>query len=163
MSELNIHGEMFLGVGRIFYDIFRKLEGELVLDPLNETDIYCLHYGFVPRNNKCLCKFVESWNNHQLSSEHNLTPYQLFVTGSSEWPTDPVRDLSQVPIPAHIRVTDAVPVPCSSFRPCPILLSVLEQFITPRNFELSIDFGVDTYRQILSFVGTRVISCTICS
>ena len=33
-----------------FYDIFYSLE-EAALDPLNETDIFCLQYVFLPRIN----------------------------------------------------------------------------------------------------------------
>ena len=53
MERWQIDGEMFLDVwDEIFYDIFHTLEGEHALDPLNETDIYCLHYTFVPRINR---------------------------------------------------------------------------------------------------------------
>lgn len=41
--------DVFRCVGKLFYDVFYALEREEVLDPLNETDIYCLHYVFVAR------------------------------------------------------------------------------------------------------------------
>ena len=63
-----------------FADTFRSLESG-VLDPLNEVDLWCLHYIFSPRINKCLSEFKESWNNHALSSEGSKTPYQLFFEG----------------------------------------------------------------------------------
>ena len=76
--------DVFRCVAKFFYDVFYALEEEEALDPLNDTDIYCLHYVFVPKINKCLHDFVECWNNHRLSSEHSLTPYQLFLIGRPE-------------------------------------------------------------------------------
>ena len=55
-----------------YYELFYTLEEEQALNPLNETDIYCLHYIFLPRINKHL---EESWNHHSLSTERNQTSY----------------------------------------------------------------------------------------
>jgi len=68
-------------VGSVFSEIFYSLESEGMLDSLNETDLYCLHFVFLPRLNKCLEEFCESWNQHNLSSEGNLSPCQLFFEG----------------------------------------------------------------------------------
>ena len=62
----------------VFSDIFQSLERGGTLDPTNEVDLYCLHHVFLPRINKSLAEFQESWNNHALSSEGRMTPYQLF-------------------------------------------------------------------------------------
>lgn len=43
--------------------------------------IYCLHYIFLTRINKYINEFKETWNNHSLSSEGNMSPYQLFAEG----------------------------------------------------------------------------------
>ena len=61
-----------------FSELFRELEREGILDPLNDVDLYCLHHIFLPRINRCLGEFCESWNNHGLSTASNLTPNQLF-------------------------------------------------------------------------------------
>ena len=66
-----------------FIDTFKALETRGVLDPLNEVDIFCLHYVFLPRINKCLVDFQGSWNCHSLSTEGNMSPLQLFVEGLS--------------------------------------------------------------------------------
>lgn len=42
-----------------FAETFRTLESERVLDPLNEVDLFCLHYCFHQRINKCLESFSE--------------------------------------------------------------------------------------------------------
>ena len=54
--------------GIIYQDLFTQLEDEGFLDPLNETDLYCLHFIFLPRINSMLRSFQESWNNHSLST-----------------------------------------------------------------------------------------------
>ena len=54
--------DVFRCVGTVFYAIFKQLEEEEKLDPLNEIDIilYCLHRVFLPRINATLDAFVES-------------------------------------------------------------------------------------------------------
>ena len=60
----HLWSDVFRCVGKLFYEVFYRFEDEEALDPLNETDIFCLHYVFVPIN-KCLKEFVECWNNHR--------------------------------------------------------------------------------------------------
>ena len=71
--------DVYCCVGVIFYETFYHLEDKGSLNPLNEVDLLCLHYVFLPRINKTLQEFTECWNNHKFSSEHNLTPNQLFI------------------------------------------------------------------------------------
>ena len=59
---------------------FYSLESEGVLDPLNDTDLFCLHYVYIARINRNLAEFVAAHNNHPLSTEHNNSPAQLFWT-----------------------------------------------------------------------------------
>ena len=153
--------DVFRCVGILFYDVLYALEQEEVLDPLNETDIFCAHCVFLPRINRCLQQFAECWNNHRLSSEHNQTHYQLFVTGSIGRPSDSSRDHSVVQIPSHIRVLDAVSVPRSTFQPCQILQVMMEQFIDP--FNPSSDLGVSAYKQCVALVGTHMTLCSVCT
>ena len=65
----------------VFSDIFQSLETGGTLDPTNEVDLYCLHHVFLPRINKSLAEFQESWYNHALSSGGRTTPYQPFFQG----------------------------------------------------------------------------------
>lgn len=69
-------------VGHIFSDVFRSIESEGYLDPLNEVDLFCLRHIYLPRINQCLQEFKESWNNHSLSTEGNKSPLQLFLEGT---------------------------------------------------------------------------------
>ena len=72
-------------IASTYADTFRNLESEDLLDPINEVDLYCLHYIFLPRNNKSISEFQESWNHHALSSEGTMTPYQLYFEGVNHY------------------------------------------------------------------------------
>ena len=69
--------DVFRCVGNIFYDIFYSLEEEAALDPLNETDIFCLQYVFLPRINKCLHDSVNAGTitGSHLNTASHLTNY----------------------------------------------------------------------------------------
>ena len=57
-----------------FYD----LEREGVLDHLNETDLFCLHYVYLPRLNNNLD--FSAHNSHKVWTKSNNTPAQIFWT-----------------------------------------------------------------------------------
>jgi hypothetical protein len=104
-------------VMEVYYDTFKSLEEEGKLDPHNIVDLFCLHRVYMPRINASLAAFVESWNNHPLSSDRNMTPNQLFVRGAIE------QNVSIIE-PANIRssqsvstpdASDAVSIPCIQF------------------------------------------------
>ena len=95
---------------------------------LNEVDMFCLNCALLPRINQALEGFVESWNNHPVSTCQNLTPNQLFVQGAIRQnltPTLPVSRASYARIPV---AGDAVAVPRSSFDPCDDLQEELQQY-----------------------------------
>ena len=73
--------DVFNGCTILYYNLFLHME-EGVLDPANEVHIYCLHYVFIPRLNKSLSEFSQAWNLHPLSTAHNLSPHQLWISGS---------------------------------------------------------------------------------
>lgn len=79
-----------------FRNFFYYLESLDLLDPLNEIHLFALHYVFEPRINKAILIFVSQWNNHPLSTESNLSPYQVWVQGFYEFANSnrrTVRDL----------------------------------------------------------------------
>lgn len=57
-----------------------ELEG--LLDPLSDKHIFLLHYVYLPRIQRSLDQFREGWNHHSIRTEHNQSPYQLFVSGA---------------------------------------------------------------------------------
>ncbi len=82
----SVHNER---VERLNYDInnqvvscfkqtFSELEREEALDCENATDLFCLHYVLLPIINKRLDEFRAAHNNHNISTERNRTPIQLF-------------------------------------------------------------------------------------
>ena len=152
-------------VGVVFADTFRKLEEEQHLDCLNELDLFCLHYVFQPRINSTLRAFVESWNNHPLSTSRNLTPNQLFIRGAIEYSMVPqvpqlvMPPISQQPV-QHASITNHVQVPRFAFSPCMPLSTQLSSIDT---LHVSNDFGCDIYKQVISIVGNHLVQgCTHC-
>ena len=64
-----------------FKAIFYHLEENNELDLSSEIDLYALHFVFLPIIQRSLNEFKEAWNNHQLSTEKNQTPNQLWLLG----------------------------------------------------------------------------------
>ena len=48
--------DMYSSVTSTFLTVFHTLESEEVLDPLNDVDLFCLHYVYIPRINQALEK-----------------------------------------------------------------------------------------------------------
>lgn len=76
--------DYFRCVGALYYNLFYFLEDRALLDPNNDTDMFCLHYVYTPIINRSLQVFKRSWNNHRLGSAGNFTPHQLFIRGMLE-------------------------------------------------------------------------------
>ena len=55
-----------------------------ILDPISEVDLWCLQFCFVDLINHKLQGWVAAWIRHPLSTEHKLTPLQLWVQGQFE-------------------------------------------------------------------------------
>ena len=153
--------DVYRCVGVLFADLFREMENDGILSSLDELDLFCLHTTFLPRINKALDSFVQSWNNHPVSTEHNRTPNQLFVEGAirqNMTPSIPVLAGSTTPvIPASIT---AVRVPRSAFDPCDSLTSELEQHDLLCVVD---DFGYSLYRYIRHLCIRHLRSCNECS
>ena len=73
--------DVYRDVLDLFHGIFTSMEDIGILDPINETDLWCLHYSFCGIINQKLKAWVNAWIRHPLSSEHNQTPIQLWVRG----------------------------------------------------------------------------------
>ncbi len=157
-------------ISQNFIKIFQKLEEENILDPLNELDIFCLHYIFLPRINKSLDEFRGSWNHHSLSTEENKSPLQLFTEGlyllaeeggaiNPEHHTDMELDeILSIPSDDEVPV---VTVPSTKFQPCPQILSDLQLLIYPLSD--SDDMGKDLFLQCLQILGLHLqIGCSNC-
>ena len=73
--------DMHKCVTSLYYKLFYFLEEQTLLDPLDEKNLFALHYIFIPRINKALSHFVNGWNHHPIRTAHNRSPYQIFTAG----------------------------------------------------------------------------------
>lgn len=76
--------DLFMGCVSLFYTLFYILEDMGILDPTNNTDLFALHYVFIPRINHSLDVFRQSYSHHRLRTARNRTPYQLWISGLAE-------------------------------------------------------------------------------
>ena len=148
-------------VSVLFADTFRMLEDEGKLSSLNEVDLFCLHYVYKPRINSTLQSFVESWNNHSMSSEGNLTPTQLYIQGFIETNQFPVQPSAHfVGTSQQLSSEDHVQVARISFEPCAVLLLLLS-VVDP--LQPSNQFGRNIYLRTAEIVGGHLRSqCSTC-
>lgn len=63
------------------YHLFYSLEDEGLLDPIDELDLFALHFVFLPRINRQLQSFRAAYCRHRLRTEHNQTLVQLWTRG----------------------------------------------------------------------------------
>ena len=73
--------DLFTGCLYLFYEFFHRLEMNGLLNPSNELHLLCLHFVYLPRINRHLKLWLEAWDQHPLSSEHNRSPMQLWIQG----------------------------------------------------------------------------------
>lgn len=147
-----------------YADTFRSLESESILDALNEVDIYCLHYIYLPRICKSLSDFQTTWNNHPLSTEGSKTPYQLFYEGLSCHLSEFEDNSSQFvpPLTQSLldELNDPVTVPTNTFKPCSTLLADLEQ-VDP--LASSHKHGKELYKAVITLCGQHLqTGCSNC-
>ena len=144
-------------ITRVYSDMFRQLESEEVLDPLNEIDMFCLHFVFVPRINKNINEFVQSWNNHPLSTKRNMTPNQLFVT---YFTATEMRESTSTLSGNGPLQNELPPVQDTVSVPCPVL-SLLLSTVDPLG--QSNNFGIDIFHQVLRIASDHLQQvCAVC-
>ena len=68
----------------LFKNLFTAMEDMGILDSISETDLWCLHFFFQKVIDDKLQEWVAAWIRHPLSTEHNLTPLQLWVQDNFE-------------------------------------------------------------------------------
>ena len=73
--------DVFQGCLVIFYRTFYQMEDHMLLNIEDDIHMFALQYVFLERINYALTHFQEAWNNHPLSSCHNMTPIQLWISG----------------------------------------------------------------------------------
>ena len=63
------------------YKLFYFVEQNDLLHPLEERNLFALHYIYIPRINRALASFTAGWNNHSVHTAQNKSPYILFSAG----------------------------------------------------------------------------------
>ena len=71
--------DVYLAVTQIYQSLFMSLEQCGQLNVTNVLDLYSLHFVYLPRINDHFIKFVNAWNAHPLTYEHNKSPNQLWT------------------------------------------------------------------------------------
>lgn len=66
----------------LYYQLFYFLEDANKLDPDSDVDLYCLHYVYMKKINSALSLFSDGWNSHAMTSEHGMTPIQIFTAAT---------------------------------------------------------------------------------
>ena len=80
----------------LFYQLFYYMEDMKIVSIDDEIQLFCLHYVYLPRINDALHQFMHAWNSHPLSSEANLTPMQLWITGLAKDRNQSSEQISEV-------------------------------------------------------------------
>lgn len=73
--------DLFVGCISVFYHLFYHMEDTGLLDPLNSSDLFCLHFVYKPYINYAIKLFVDAWCSHPMRSAGNRTPTQLWIEG----------------------------------------------------------------------------------
>uniref|UniRef100_A0A8C6SKU6 Integrase catalytic domain-containing protein n=1 Tax=Neogobius melanostomus TaxID=47308 RepID=A0A8C6SKU6_9GOBI len=84
----SVHNErverMWRDINRVVSSHFREqffsLEAEGLLNPLNEADLFCLHWVYLDLVNMILHDHQSAHNHHSVSTEQHYTPLQLYHT-----------------------------------------------------------------------------------
>lgn len=83
-STKNVRIERFWGeinnITRPFKHLFYEMQHQRILNTDQITQIFALHYIYIPRMQKALDDFVKTWNVHGLSTEHGNSPGAMFLT-----------------------------------------------------------------------------------
>ena len=76
--------DLYSGCISFFYTLFYSFEDINLLNMDDTRDVYALHFVFIPIIQKHLDMFQQGWAHHSLRTEHNKSPYQLWITGLCE-------------------------------------------------------------------------------
>ena len=71
--------DLYTAVIQLYKRLFYHLENTGLLNPLEPSHLYALHYVFLPRINRAISDFVDGWNRHPLSTCGGMSPLQLYT------------------------------------------------------------------------------------
>ena len=145
----------------MYYRLFYFLEQHSLLDPLNERDLFALHYIYIPRLNQALKVFQEGWNHHGIRTASHLSPEQLFVQGALQLQSADLVALDffhnvgddygdSIEDPMLSFETESVVVPEGQFTLDQTQLGQLQASINP--LEGSDNHGIDLYISVVEYL-----------
>ena len=79
---------VFFGCTLLYYQVFYSMEQARILNIDNLLHMFFLHYVFLPKINHALTVLEDAWIYHPLSTEGNLSPLQLWMSGLAEQQPD---------------------------------------------------------------------------
>ena len=133
---------------------------------MNIRHLWALHYIFIPRINRSLKEFINSWNNHPLRTAGHKSPQQLFTAGALLLQNSQIAALDffdsvddsygidpDGPIPATVS-EEGIVIPQTTLRFSEDDMHVLQQHVDP--FGVSDNYGIDLYEQTLHFISSFV-------
>lgn len=156
--------DMHRCVTLMFYRLFYFMENQALLDPVNESHLFALHFVYLPRINRSLAQFMEGWNSHGIRTEHNKSPVQLFTTGilqlrhSGLVALDFMDDVSDDYGIEYTGVLEStlevaeIEIPRSSVSLAEQQLQQLRSRVDPLGE--SSEHGIDLYQEVLDFIGS---------
>lgn len=143
----------------LYYRLFYYLEHQNHLEPDNDVHRYALHYVYLSRINRSLHVFQECWNHHSVRTEHNMSPYRLFVAGALRLQRRGIAALDFFESQDQIYGTDGsehmqddytVYVPPNRFELTDDCLFQLRRTVNP--LAQSNNYGIELYLQTLAFL-----------
>ena len=66
--------DVYVGVIKFYHDLFLYMEAIGVLDPDDETHLFCRHFVYIPRINNHLEQWTGAWINPLYSYSRQLKP-----------------------------------------------------------------------------------------
>lgn len=144
----------------IYYRLFYHLEHCGLLNPLDERDLFALHYVYLPRINDSIGAFAESWNHHGIRTAHNSSPRQLYISGFLRLRNAEGQDIgeevdegygiSEEGMPSDIHDDAEIAIPESRFSVSAELQELLVTTIDP--MEDSTDYGIGLYERVITLL-----------
>ena len=137
-----------------FKNMFYQLERESVLDPSNDTDLFCLHHVFLPILNKSLREFIAAHNNHKISTEENKTPVQIFLGSQHLTQLHTPHEMPYQLLDVNSLLEQALPyVECDDLE---IPLDDETMIELQNTIDVSTD-PMELYRRTVQFVGQKLL------
>ena len=156
-------------VVRPFANLFYYMEDCSLLDTTVDTQLFALHYVYLPRINLSLREFTLQYNHHPLRTVHNQSPFQVFHEGVLQFSSySGARGIIEGQVPdSYYGIDEEAPIPAPQVGDDNIV-----EVVSPRNplhqdtyeqllmevdpFEDDGEHGISLYAQVLAFIDNHI-------